>query len=340
MKTVLKKIFLLKSVLFAYIDIFTDVVAAYLFFYRGELELFILAVVILVVPIILAVCLPGQSIKQRALSFFQLRLFYEAVVSCKVQVETSMLTTMKLLESVVEAFPSSLLVLTSLLYDYSYSKNSDAADFVSKIFLLATVGLSVISTAWTLSNALMTIEEIQLARKYTLVSFLQPAEMLLGVSLFRMIVFMYHIFEITLRISSMAGLFIVANPVYTVPAVFFAGVAIRSAAAILFSAEKIIELRKNGINFFGRSLLSLVTDCVWSGHYSLSIVLRSLSTIEATSYLLLFVLRSDASTAVVSNTVSSCIACFVLKFFFGWLRWISLFRLKNLQTAKLQVCYY
>lgn len=326
------------SVLVGYADIVTDIFAAALYYSRGQVYYFALSVLFMALPTMVAVLLQ-KGWGTRLVALCQCALLREVFLSVsRDKEETAMMGTLKLLESVVEACPSSLLQLYILLIGWMQQNNASETGVFSWMGLLPTladrvilvsIGVSVISTAWTLSYACRTeLEQKCTGDKSLLATWIccVRMEQLTDISLVQLTVFVYNFFEVSFRLISVCGLFLAVHGLgmgglalsflvrmciaYTFNAFrdlpqssakYRRHVASGNAAASQFDGLPRRRSRRCHFSLFASvkvmscCLFSLVTDTVWLDNPTLCLVLHILTTLEGAAYFVLLVLLTPSN---------------------------------------------
>jgi hypothetical protein len=214
------------SVLVGYADIVTDVFAAALYFSRGQIYYFALSVLFMALPTAMAVLLQ-KGWGTRLVALCQCALLREVFLSVsRDHEETAMMGTLKLLESVAEACPSSLLQLYILLVAWmqraravsssdvgtaTFSDGSGLLPTASDQVILFSIGVSVLSTAWTLSYACRTEREQQRTGDKSIFTgcvCCVRMEQLTHISLLQLTVALYNLSEVSFRLISVCALFL------------------------------------------------------------------------------------------------------------------------------------
>ena len=217
--------------LLGYLDVFTDIYAVMLYFSRKQYYFVSLSVLFIALPTAIAVLLQ-KGWGTRLVALCQCALLREVVYSIyRNQEETAMLGTLKLLESVVEACPSSLLQLYILLLAWmqrstahtsSVSARTDTVEdrssglvpTFSDQVILFSVGVSVVSTAWTLSYACRSERERRWVGDNTICTLAASCvwlEQHTDISTLQLCVCVYNLAEVIFRLLSMASLFLVVG---------------------------------------------------------------------------------------------------------------------------------
>jgi hypothetical protein len=243
------------AVFIYYFDIFTDILSIMVFYLKSQYKYFILALMFNIIPLMLSVILQkGKGVKLMAL--FQIIIIREIYYSIRGKIHTPMLSTLIILESVVEACPSALLQSYVLLLNWIENPIGFISMFSSKILLLSII-ISIITTSKTLMLYITTDESKYKIKTKSILVWFNIIDIPLEY------IMLYHIFEEIFKLITYSCLYVILG-VYGVIIYSISYICRGYFALYVYHAEQIHEsyTYREIMKVFLRISLSTVTDCV------------------------------------------------------------------------------
>ena len=264
-----------------YTDVVTDIFAASVYYRSNQTDYFILALMFNLIPMCISIGLQ-ENFFSRFLAATQLLAVRETYRSLVLKQETPMLGSLKLLESVVEACPSSLLQLYILLQAW-LDGTSGLLPSTSDSVILFSIFSSLCSTSLTLVYALQTDAERSSA---PLSACCALPERLLGFKFLEILFFLHHVSELMCRLTAVCALFLAYHQYALI------GLTL-SLLARFFLASRYNSLPQlattgnvggNVVKLLCRGIFALVSDSVWASNIPLTAWLTALTTLEVVIY--------------------------------------------------------